>query len=470
MFSLFLFRGRTELFLGYADIIAISNIFPGCFDERRLLDALQDTLAYYPHATGRLRIKGNDWSGKRGVPILFETIQEPLDHFQSPSAVPPEIVDEISMDITGADQPDWDEPLMRLKVTYCPKTNESSLGWSSSHMLGDGEFVFQFLCAWSQYYQGKHPFFGRPTYEKFRDPTPAEHNDGNPSTAAFIDRHLPHLKELYPKDKWAEMMGSAFATTTHVDLLFSPQQIIQLRAVANLWPGNAGERTSANDAVAGYVVATLNRCLKTPIKTIGSLLSYRGVKNPDVLKPGEWRVPGLLAVGNPLFFVRTPTLSVHEASSIGALALAIRNSLKDARNYEHVKRVVAVSEPIWMRQSAEGVEHKFWDDNTLLVNTMSRSDFSLQNFGFARDQVRTHCYNDIPGYIRCFKAPPIRQADGTWNANVDALWLFTRVPTEIHERFMAMVAADLNSSEFPENLVTRERNLKEIVASGRARL
>ncbi|KAJ7617116.1 hypothetical protein FB45DRAFT_222606 [Roridomyces roridus] len=445
-------------------VISISDIFAGRLEEERLIESFQDALTFYPHASGRLRRKGDDWSlgaGKRGVPILFETIEDPLDHYQVPSIIPPEIIDVVSTDIAGATEPEWDEPMLRIKVTYCPKSNESSIGFSASHMLGDGEFVFQFMCAWSQYYQNKKPFFGAPSYEKFRNALPPlEHNDGNPETAAFIQRYLPHLKELHPMDDFLSMIGEAFANSTLVDLLFTKEQIGQLKAIADSWPGREGAKTSPHDAISGYLISTINRCLKTPITRVSSIFSYRGIKNPENLKPGDWRIPGPLAIGNAMFHALTPTLSLNEASSIGALALAIRKSVKETRNYEHIKRIVAVSEPIWMRQSQERSEHKFWDDSTLVMNTMGKADFSLQHFGFGRRYVRTHCYGDFPGFARCFKAPPSKQADGTWNSNEDAIWMFVRIPTEIHQEFMALIAADLNSSEFPENLVKREREVQ----------
>ncbi|KAJ7627250.1 hypothetical protein FB45DRAFT_59150 [Roridomyces roridus] len=446
--------------------IAISNVVPGPLNEEILVAALRSTLKYYPHANGRVRRNGDDWSlgaGKRGVPITFETIAEPLDHHQKPSFVSPVVVDSISTDISGANEPDWDEPMLRLKITFCPKTRETFIGWSSSHMLGDGEFVYQFMYAWSQFYQGEAPKFGMPTYEKYRTAPPDEIND-NPSTASFISRYLPHLAELHPIDKWAEMIGEAFNASTPVDILFTADHIQQLRTIADSWPGRTGSGTSAHDAIAGYIITTMNRCLEKDksITRVSSIFSYRGIKNPPDLKPTDWRVPGLLAIGNVMFHALTPTLSSDESSSIGALAAAIRKSVRDARNYEHVKRVVAVSNPIWLRQSKEGSEHKFWDDRTLIVNSMGRANWSLQHFGFGPHRIRTHAYKDFPGFVRCFQCTPSKQLDGTWNVHDGDVWIFMRVPTEIHDRFMAMVAADLNSLEFPHNVAKRER-----VAQGR---
>lgn len=48
-----------------ASQIAISDIFAGRLDENRLVKSFQDALTYYPHASGRLRRKGDDWSVRR---------------------------------------------------------------------------------------------------------------------------------------------------------------------------------------------------------------------------------------------------------------------------------------------------------------------------------------------------------------------------------------------------------------------
>jgi hypothetical protein len=80
-----------------------------------------------------------------------------------------------------------------------------------------------------------------------------------------------------------------------------------------------------------------------------------------------------VALGNSNFLVVTSELSVIEASSIGAVSLALRNSLIDARKYDHVKRMVAVSNPIWMRQSLEQVQHQYWpEDGNYVLNSVPK--------------------------------------------------------------------------------------------------
>lgn len=74
--------------------------------------------------------------GKRGVPVTFTNTDEPLDHYQYPADYPPHMIDTSTTDITGASDPEWDEPLMKAKVTYCRTTDETTIGWSSSHMIG----------------------------------------------------------------------------------------------------------------------------------------------------------------------------------------------------------------------------------------------------------------------------------------------------------------------------------------------
>ncbi|KAJ7617263.1 hypothetical protein FB45DRAFT_1063761 [Roridomyces roridus] len=440
--------------------ISYTNTLAGPLDTTRLIKAFQDALTYYPHASGRLRIKGNDWTigqGKRGVPLTFAEIDEPFNHYEYLEAAPSELIDTCIGDISGAIQPSWDEPLLRVRVTYCRKSNETYIGWSSSHMLGDGEFVYQFLYAWSQYYQGKALLFGAPTYEKYRTAPTPELND-NPATAEFVERYLQHLKTLYPMDKWMGMVGDVIGSTSQVDMMFSAHQIAQFRAVADMHPGRKGTHASAQDAVSAYLITTLNRVLPTPIIKVSSMLSYRGIKNPTDLKADDWRIPGGLALGNAIFQAFTPTLPAEQTSSIGAVALAIRQSLKDTRKYDHVKRIVAVSEPIWMRQSTEQKEHKFWsDDGTFVINSMPKVNLNQLHFGYGPERTRVVLYGAFAGYARFFQAPPVKLPNGDWEANDGAMVMCVRVPTEVKDKFLARIAEDLNSGAFPQNLMWRER-------------
>ncbi|KAJ6491502.1 hypothetical protein DFH09DRAFT_370608 [Mycena vulgaris] len=428
--------------------------------KKHMVEAFQDALTFYPHASGRLRRKGDDWTlgaGKRGVPVIFAEVDDPLDRYHYPAVAPSHIIDSIATDLSGASDLAWDEPLVRAKVTFCRTTNETYIGWSSNHMIGDADFVFQFIYAWSQYYQGKKEQFGPPTYEKYRTAPPDEHND-NPETDAFVSRYLPHLKVLYPMDEWISKVGDAIAKSVQVDLLFTAHQIQQLRAIVNSWPDRSGPPVSAQDALSAYLITTLNRCLAVPITRMSNILSYRGTENPTRLKPGDWRAPGPLAVGNAIFQAFTRTLTVDEASSLGAVAQAIRKSIIDARKYDHLKRIVAVSNPIWLRQSQEQSEHKFWpDEGAFVVNSMAKTDFSLFHFGYGTSRTRTIFYGAFAGYARFFRAPPVKLPDGTWNSNEGAVWMFVRVPTDIRDMFLAAVATDLNSPAFPQNLVEREK-------------
>jgi hypothetical protein len=103
-------------------------------------------------------------------------------------------------------------------------------------------------------------------------------------------------------------------------------------------------------------------------------------------------------------------------------------------------------------------------------------------------------YGSFAGYARVFKASPVKQADGAWatdtkvnakgpdtngwkantaakNPNDGALWLCVRVPTAVRDAFLAVVAEDLLSPGFPQNLVQRERETQARISEGaRAKL
>jgi hypothetical protein len=101
------------------------------------------------------------------------------------------------------------------------------------------------------------------------------------------------------------------------------------------------------------------------------------VRSPPSLLPSEWRIPGPHAVGNAIFQAHTPPqgLTPTEAASIGAVARTVRASITAAREYAHIKRMVAVLEPIWRKQSEEALGHQFWPgegEGRFVVNSMPK--------------------------------------------------------------------------------------------------
>ncbi|KAJ7858090.1 hypothetical protein B0H14DRAFT_2507202 [Mycena olivaceomarginata] len=448
---------------------SMSMTFPGPLDEKRLIAAYEETLRAFPHATGRLRRKDNDWTlgpSTRGVPLTFATTSEPWDHYHYPAEYPAHLMDTVAIDLARAFEPAYDEPMLRCKVTYCPTSNETIIAWSSCHIIGDGSFIYHFHHIWSQAYQGKKPVFGPPTYEKYRTAPADEHVD-NPDTAAFRNNHLSHLAKLYPMEEWVGMATAAQAGTVQVDLLFTAHQLQQLRLVADLSPTTGA--TSAQDALSAYLITVLNRVLAVPITRVSSMLGYRGGRNPPSLSPSEWHIPGPYAVGNAIFQAHTPHLTAAQASSIAVVSRTIRASITAARDYAHIKRIVAISEPIWRRQSEESLEHQFWpaeDEGRFVFNSMPKADWSASHFGYGADKARAVIYGSFAGYARVFKPSAVKQADGTWNPNDGALWLFVRVPTAARDAFLAAVAADLMSPGFPQNLVRREREVQARILEG----
>jgi hypothetical protein len=75
--------------------------------------------------------------------------------------------------------------------------------------------------------------------------------------------------------------------------------------------------------------------------------------------------------------------------------------------------------------------------------------FSKSHFGFGADKTRNLFFGSFPGFVRMFAASPVKLADGkSWELNEGAVW-----------KFLAAVASELHSPAFPQNLVTRERNV-----------
>jgi hypothetical protein len=84
--------------------------------------------------------------------------------------------------------------------------------------------------------------------------------------------------------------------------------------------------------------------------------------------------------------------------------------------------------------------------------------------------IRVVVYGAFFGYARFFKASAVKLPDGTWNSNDDAVWMFVRIPTNIRDRFLAIVATDLNSPGFPQNIVKREQMVRNKISQIKSRL
>ncbi|KAG1812420.1 uncharacterized protein BJ212DRAFT_1219098, partial [Suillus subaureus] len=67
---------------------------------------------------------------------------------------------------------DFKVPLLRLKIVSF--RNETTLGISWNHTLGDATMFFRFTHALSQFYQGLHLVYPPPTFEKHVFPEPEE--------------------------------------------------------------------------------------------------------------------------------------------------------------------------------------------------------------------------------------------------------------------------------------------------------
>ncbi|KAJ7300419.1 hypothetical protein DFH08DRAFT_908550 [Mycena albidolilacea] len=270
----------------------MSMTFPGPLDKDGLVAAYEETLRVFPHATGRLRRKRNDWTvgvlpylqvssisdltmklgpSTRGVPLTFATTSKPWDHYQYPAEYPVHLMDPVAINFTCALDTAYDEPMLRYKVTYCPTSNETIIAWSSCHLIGDGSIIYHFHHIWSQAYQGKKPLFGPPMYERYCT-APADEHVNNPDTAGFLANYLSHIKTLYPMEEWVRKVTATLASTVQVDL-FTARQIQQLRLVTGF--SSASGATSAQDALSAYLITTLNRVLDVPITRVSSILEVR---------------------------------------------------------------------------------------------------------------------------------------------------------------------------------------------------
>ena len=123
-------------------------LYPGPVSLPRLLSAVSRALQDYPHAAGRLRRTGGSFSialTNSGISLTVgrEKSQEPgkLVLRDEPHVglvethqVSPDFID--GKDDEGQESVEFDEPLLRIRMTTWEKTGELSMGLAWMHVLG----------------------------------------------------------------------------------------------------------------------------------------------------------------------------------------------------------------------------------------------------------------------------------------------------------------------------------------------
>lgn len=248
----------------WATMIQNVHILVGSLDVEDFSAALSKTLQLWPHAAGRL----TDDDGKYkiyltndGVPVEFE--ERP--HESTSSVVLDAHV--IQSDLSGLlNSPrqrsalDFDVPLLRLKVVSF--RDETTLGISWNHTLGDATAFFRFTHAFSQFYQGIHLVYPPPTFEKPVFSEPSE------CTIEELRPLMYYLHELYSEEELGKKYSEREHTSERVDWFFERQGLETLCDSLRQRSPSAASRLSIHDSLSAYIVTVMNRILPSQIRKI----------------------------------------------------------------------------------------------------------------------------------------------------------------------------------------------------------
>ncbi|EJD45495.1 hypothetical protein AURDEDRAFT_184740 [Auricularia subglabra TFB-10046 SS5] len=417
----------TDLFLPFSVDTAIVVLGP--IDPERLKHALARALSLFPLYAGRLERVGDSWRVRL-------TNDGALFHVrQSQEATPP----------IGPDAPvvlapfnltlqinHWnlysgksEEALLRLTLTL--GTNWSVVGFSGSHVVGDGYGVALFMRAVSRLYQNLQP-----------EDDIAYSYPPNPETVpAEIEIETPWLDRYLPLPSATKSSTNSHPKTLRIDLRLSTSQLTQIRkAILALGPAEPGAVSlSLQDCLVSALTVALNRVHaehNEPLITRATtIVNYRGVEP----------VPRVAACNALIQAVADlPSTSTPSSPSFAYdLATSIRRSLLLSRNPEHVQATVAVNGNKFAAP-ANATPQLSLDfssvSGALNVNSTRPFDWTKAHFGYEGQARFFHTCSDAARYIKIFTPNPTLLPDGTWKSNQGAAEVVFYLEPHLREPFM----------------------------------
>lgn len=320
-----------------------------------------------------------------------------------------------------------------LKVTLTLGQTWSAIGFSTSHAVGDGYVVAQFMRAVSAAYQnlkteGELSYY----YPENTDPTPEDTTAETP----WLDRHLP-----LPSVRVDEVSDPR-PVTMRVDLRLSAQQLNQIRT-GILALASVAEKPaplSVQDCLVSTLVVAISHVHREhkelPITRVTTIVNYRGV-DP---------IPRAAAC-NALVQAVADLPSASSPSSLSFaydLASSIRQSLLLSRKPEHVQAHIAISGPKFVAL-ANATPPLSMDGSpvpgAMNVNSTRPFDWTSAHFGYEGKARFYHTCSEAPRYVKIFTPNPTLLPDGSWKSHHGAAEVVFYLETHLREPFLREFAS-----------------------------
>ena len=173
-----------------------------------------------------------------------------------------------------------DEPLLSIKLSYFPKTNETAIGVMMSHQVADGYVVLGFTKIISDVYQGLEPTPSTIPIPKWVLPEPAPLPpvplSELYSLLSMVKNDPRYRPNIYPESEAYTRVVKSLEGTRAVNVRVTSEQMGKLKnkALKELKEQNIdthGLNLSRQDVVTALLVTVMNRFLDVPIDHVRSV-------------------------------------------------------------------------------------------------------------------------------------------------------------------------------------------------------
>jgi len=436
----------------------INNVFVyPALDVKKFEEALSRTLSFWPLIAGRFFVLEDEHyiieMSDNAIPVSLientDLTRWPLDLNvvidKNSNQLQP-FLDEVQTTKLIGDS--RDEPLFRLKLTHLEKSGEWIMGASWSHMLGDADAFSRFLNTISRLYQQMEPPEPMPVFER------------RLWLKEEADEHLlPDIKQFFDGEQMKTNDINDQVTYDQLNIYFSGQQLNELHKLIG------GQGVTRQDALSAYIILTLNtHCTQNNDQLIvrtNTMINYRNVSDsvaPRGLVANAVSMPlsdsvaprGLVANAvlmplsdsvAPLGLVANAVLMplsdrFEDPKSLSSIAKTIRDSIKQSRNVEFIKRWVATADKAIRTIVLEKRFPKMSTSNDrIVVNSNWRFDWaSLVDFGHT-GKCRFYTTWTRALYIRVFRLNPVY--DGTqWKRDEEGAEVAFRIEKDKKKKFI----------------------------------
>lgn len=417
----------------------VAYLVPEIINVDRYRAALADTLAHFPTFAGRLVISP---SNERTIALTNSPVPLVVDH----DARGPAIGDYTTIGyhlgsylapINLAALENHDEPLISIKLSMFPKTNETVIGVMASHQVSDGYRLHEFLVTLSNHYQGIFP----EKIPEFIIPSPAPLS--NVSLKQIFDlvsalKNDPRWKtNSYSEVQAYEKSVASLEASVPVDIRISAKQMAKLKSqvVANLKAKNPADdvTVSRQDVVTAFIVATLNKFLDIPINHVRSVWNYRGVTKPNYYG------------GNAIGLSMTEVIPEEDLQDISVIAREIRIALLRARSDEEFSLML----PLMHLKLTDVANRGQFIGSVLppgrfVTNSDVNTNWRAAHFGHP-DTVKFFSAHKENRYARVYQSNPEIVDGKVVDPRTGSIDLHVRVDAHIRDAFVASIAETLRS-------------------------